>query len=46
MIDKSIVIEVHEDEVKDFMNDLRFLFSKEELSVSPFTEMVMIFSRK
>lgn len=34
MIDKSIIIEVHEDEVKDFMNELRFLFSKEELSVS------------
>lgn len=34
MIDKSIVIEVHEDEVKEFMNDLRFLFAKEELSVS------------
>ncbi len=34
MIDKSIVIEVHEDEVKDFMNELRFLFSKEELSTS------------
>lgn len=34
MIDKSITIEVHEDEVKEFMNDLRFLFSKDELSAA------------
>jgi superfamily I DNA/RNA helicase len=32
MIEKGIEIEVHEDEVKEFINDLRFLFSQDELN--------------
>jgi DNA helicase-2/ATP-dependent DNA helicase PcrA len=32
MIEKGIEIEVHEDEVKEFVNDLRFLFSQDELN--------------
>ncbi|MFN8308964.1 MAG: ATP-dependent helicase [Chitinophagales bacterium] len=32
MIEKGIEIEVHEDEVKEFIKDLRFLFSQDELN--------------
>ena len=34
MIEKGIAIEVHEDEVKEFINDLRFLFSQDELNAT------------
>lgn len=32
LVDNNIEVEVHEDEVKEFINDLRFLFSNEELT--------------
>jgi len=32
LIENDIEVEVHEDEVKEFVNDLRFLFSKDELT--------------
>lgn len=31
MIEMNIVVEVHEDEIKEFINDLKFLFTPEEL---------------
>jgi DNA helicase II / ATP-dependent DNA helicase PcrA len=32
MLENNITIEVHEDEVKEFINDLRFIFSQDELN--------------